>query len=77
MEMIRKQYIVDEKNRRVAVQIPIDIFERLEEILENYGLIQLMKENEGSAILTVNEAKSYYNGLEKAHSDRYKIRTPE
>jgi hypothetical protein len=66
MEMIRKQYVVDEKDRRVAVQIPIEVFEKLEEILENYGLAQLMKENEGGEILSVNEAMSYYNGLEKA-----------
>ena len=65
MEMIRKQYIVDEKNRRVAVQVPIETFERLEEILENYGLVQLMKENEGGEVLGVNEAKSYYDSLEK------------
>ena len=75
--MISKQYIVDEKNKRVAVQIPIEIFERLEEILENYGLVQLMKENEGNEILAVNNAKSYYDGLEKAHSDRYEIRMRE
>ena len=43
--MIRKQVYCDEKNRRVAVQIPIEVFKRLEEILENYGLAQLMKEN--------------------------------
>jgi hypothetical protein len=66
MEMIRKQYIVDENNRRVAVQIPIEVFERLEEVLENYGLAQLMKENEGSEILGVNEAQAYYDSLEKA-----------
>jgi len=66
MEVIRKQYIVDEKNRRVAVQIPIDVFEKLEEIIENYGLVQLMKENEGSEVLSISEAKSYYAGLEKA-----------
>jgi len=65
MEMIRKQYIVDEKNRRVAVQVPIEIFERLEGILENYGLVQLMKENEGGEVLGMNEAKSYYDSLEK------------
>jgi len=65
MEMIRKQYIVDEKNRRVAVQVPIETFERLEEILENYGLVQLMKENEGGEVLGMNEAKSYYDSLEK------------
>lgn len=66
MEVIRKQYIVDEKNRRVAVQIPIEVFEKLEEILENYGLVQLMKENERSEVLSISEAKSYYDGLEKA-----------
>ena len=65
MDTIRKQYIVDEKNQRVAVQIPIDVFEKVEEILENYGLVQLMKENEGSDVLSINEAKSYYDGLER------------
>jgi len=38
----------------------------LEETLENYGLVQLMKENEGSEVLSISEAKSYYDGLEKA-----------
>jgi len=66
MEMISKQYIVDEKNRKIAVQIPIETFQKLEEILENYGLFQLMKKNEGEEILGVNEAKAYYNRLEKA-----------
>ncbi len=67
METISKQYIVDEQNKRIAVQIPIETFERLEEILENYALVQLMKENEGEELLLgVNEAKAYYDQLEKA-----------
>ena len=66
METIRKQYIVDEQNKKVAVQIPIEIFEKIEEILENYALVQLMKDNEGKKILHTNEARSYYNQLEKA-----------
>lgn len=66
MEMIDKQYIVDEHNRKIAVQIPIESFERIEEILENYALVQLMKENEGEEILGINEAKAYYDQLEKA-----------
>ncbi|MCD6297566.1 MAG: hypothetical protein J7M30_10470 [Deltaproteobacteria bacterium] len=65
METINKQYIVDEHDRKIAVQIPIETFERIEEILENYALVQLMKENEGEAILGVNEAKAYYDQLEK------------
>lgn len=64
--MIRKRYIVDEKNRRMAVQIPIEVFERVEEGLQNYGLVQLMKETEGSEILGVNEGKAYYDSLGKA-----------
>ena len=66
METIDRQYIVDEQNRRIAVQIPIETFEKLEEILENYALVQLMKENEGEELLSARDAKSYYDQLEKA-----------
>ena len=66
METINKQYIVDEHNRKIAIQIPIQTFERIEEILENYALVQLMKENEGEQVLGVNEAKAYYDQLGKA-----------
>ena len=60
METINKQYIVDEQNRKIAVQIPIETFEKLEEILENYALVQLIKENESEDILGVKEAKAFY-----------------
>ena len=66
METIDRQYIVDEQNRRIAVQIPIQTFEKLEEILENYALVRLMEENEGDEILSAEDAKSYYDQLEKA-----------
>ena len=65
MKTINKQYIVDEKNRKIADQIPIEAFEKIEEILENYALIQLMKENEGDETLSINEAETYYNQLKK------------
>jgi hypothetical protein len=63
METINKQYIVDEKNRKIAVQIPIETFEKLEETLENFALVQLIKENESEDILGVNEVKAYYDKL--------------
>ena len=66
METIDRQYIVDEQNRRIAVQIPIETFEKIEEILENYALVQLMEENDGEEILSAQDAKSYYDQLEKA-----------
>ena len=65
METIRKQYIVDEQDKKIAVQIPIEVFKQIEELLENYGLVQLMKENEGEETLSIHEAKTYYNQLEK------------
>ena len=77
METINKRYIVDEQNKKIAVQIPIEIFERLEEILENYDLVQLMKKNEGDEILGVNEARAYYDRLEKTHSDPHGIKIQE
>ncbi len=67
MQTINRQYVVDEQDTKIAVQIPIETFERIEEILENYALVQLMKENEGEEILSINEAKAFYNQLEKAH----------
>ena len=66
MEMIRKQYIIDENNNKIAVQLSIDTFEKIEKILEDYALVQLMKENEEDEVLGIGEAKKYYNQLAKA-----------
>jgi hypothetical protein len=66
MTVIRKQYIVDEEDRKVAVQLDMKTFEKIEEILENYALVQLMEENEGDSALGLKEAKMYYQQLEKA-----------
>ena len=66
MTIIHKQYIVDEEDRKVAVQIDIETFEKIEEILENYALAQLMEENETEPSLELEEAKTYYQQLERA-----------
>jgi len=66
MQTITKRYIVDEHNKKIAVQIPIETFEKIEEILENYALFQLITENEGEVILGLREAKAYYDRLEKS-----------
>ena len=65
MNIIQKQYITGEQNRRIAVQVPIQTFEKLVEILENYVLVQLMEENENDETLPIEDAKSYYDQLEK------------
>jgi len=37
MLKIRKTVVLDENQKPTAIQIPIEDFERLEEIIENYG----------------------------------------
>ena len=65
MKTIPKKYIIDENNRKIGVQIDIDTFAKIEEILENYALFHLMKENEGDETLTISDAKAYYKKLGK------------
>lgn len=42
MLQIHKNIVLDEDQKPVAVQIPIEEFERLEEVIENYGLAKLI-----------------------------------
>ncbi|MCX6149175.1 MAG: hypothetical protein NTX22_01480 [Ignavibacteriales bacterium] len=65
MEAIKKKYIVDESNNKIAVQIDIDSFRKLEEILENYALVQLMKEEVDNEKFEIREAKELYKNLPK------------
>jgi hypothetical protein len=41
---LRKNYVLNENQQPIAVQIAIGDFERLEAILEDYGLARLMDE---------------------------------
>ena len=63
MQEIQKKFIVDDKNRKVAVQIDYKIFTQIEEILENYALFKLMEENDDNDLLNHEQAKSYYKTL--------------
>ena len=66
MEMITKKYIVDENNRKIAVQIPIEDFEKIEQLLEDYALFHLMKENQDTELLDQADAETYYKQLAKS-----------
>jgi len=62
---ITKNYVMDENQQPIAVQIPIADFEKIEEILENYGLIQLMADSEDDECLAKDEAWKYYQSLKQ------------
>ena len=58
---IERRYIVDESNRKVAVQLDIETFAKIEEALEDYGLMRLMEEEEaGDETLDLEQAQAYY-----------------
>ena len=63
MLRIHKNIVLDEKQKPIAVQIPIGDFERLEEVIENYGLAKLMDEVKDDEQLSIEEAKSHYQSL--------------
>jgi len=63
MLKINKNIVLDENQKPIAVQIPIDEFERLEEIIENYGLAKMMDEVRDDERLSFKEAKKYYQSL--------------
>ncbi len=62
---IHKKIVLDENEKPIAVQIPIEQFERMEEVIENYGLAKLIDEVSDDDQLTVHEAKSLYRTLKK------------
>ncbi|GAJ02659.1 unnamed protein product [marine sediment metagenome] len=63
MLKIRKNVVLDENQKPTAIQIPIEDFERLEEIIENYGLAKLMNGVKNDEPLSIEEAKNYYQSL--------------
>ena len=63
MLKIHRNIVLDESQKPVAIQIPIEEFERLEEIIENYGLSKLMDEVKNDERLSVKDAKKYYQSL--------------
>ncbi len=60
---IHKSCVLDENQNPIAVQIPIAEFERVEEIIENYGLAHLMDEVQDEACLTGKDAHQHYRSL--------------
>jgi len=65
MNKIKKEYVVSDDNKKKAVLIDIETFEKIEEILENYGLAKFMEEVEEEDSLSLKDAKKYYSSLKK------------
>ena len=62
---LKPNYVTDNKNKKVAVQLNIKTYEKIEEILENYSLYHLMKAKPREKPLNLTEAKEYYKNLKR------------
>ena len=62
---LHKNILLDENQKPIAVQIPIEEFERMEEVIENHGLAKLMDEVADDTQLSVHEAKHLYRSLKQ------------
>ena len=62
---LKTEYVVTDDNRNRAVSIDIETFEKVEEILESFGLGRYMEEVEDEEILSSDSARKYYNTLKK------------
>lgn len=65
MKKIKRTYIVNENNEKVAVQLDIKTFEKIERALEDYVLGEKMLKNKSTDVFSLNEAKIHYKKLKK------------
>jgi ketol-acid reductoisomerase len=65
MLKLNKKIVLDENQNPIAVQIPIAEFERIEEVIENYGLAKMMDEVADDEQFSMHEAKDLYRSLKQ------------
>jgi PHD/YefM family antitoxin component YafN of YafNO toxin-antitoxin module len=65
MTAIPRKYITDANNRKQAVIVDLETFNRIESIIEDYGLAKFMEETDEDEPLSVHEAEKFYKSLKK------------
>jgi hypothetical protein len=60
---LQPNYIIDNENHKIAVQLDIKTYKKITDTLENYALYQLMEENKNDEKLSLEDAKKYYQSL--------------
>ncbi len=63
---IKKRYVVDEEDRRVAVQIDLETFAKIEGVLEDFALARWITDAQDEPALDQDAAREFYDSLPKA-----------
>ena len=62
---LQPNYIVDNHNNKIAVQLDIETYEKITDVLENYALFKFMDENQDDDKLSLKDARAYYTSLKQ------------
>jgi len=62
---LQPNYIVDNHNHKIAVQLDIETYDKITDVLENYALLKFMDENKDDEKLSLRDARTYYASLKK------------
>jgi len=62
---LQPNYIVDNHNHKIAVQLDIETYDKITDVLENYALFKFMNENKDDEKLSLKDARAYYISLKK------------
>jgi len=62
---LQPNYIVDNHNHKIAVQLDIKTYEKITDVLEDYALFKFMDENKDDEKLSLKDAKAYYASLKE------------
>jgi PHD/YefM family antitoxin component YafN of YafNO toxin-antitoxin module len=65
MLAIKKEYVVTADNKKKAVLLDLETFNRMEELLEDYGLAKYMDEVKEERNLSLRQAKKHYATIAK------------
>jgi PHD/YefM family antitoxin component YafN of YafNO toxin-antitoxin module len=65
MLAIKKEYVVSNNNKKKAVLVDIATFNKMEELLENYGLARYMNEVKEEKNMSLNQARKHYTAMNK------------
>lgn len=74
MLRIKKIYVIDEDRQPIAVQLDSATYRKIEELLEDYGLLRNIKEVDGEPPVTLQDARKNFSKTRCAnHNDQLKV----
>lgn len=63
---LNEKYILNKQQKKVAVQLDLKTFKKIEDVLEDYALGQYIEASMQEDKMTLEEAKSVYKKIKKS-----------